>query len=253
MPDMPEEKDARDEPLLTASKLLTWRSTRAGITLPRLPEAAVLTHQRSLLPRRLFWRRDPIAGLFSFDSRSIAGGAVTLACVRGVGAPATAGAIEELAATGVRRLIAVDIGGSIVPGLSSGAALLVDGALACDGTSPHYTADRRVRPDNALTQRLSERLQAAGIAFSTGAVVSTDAVYRETPSMLESARDQGAIAVDMETACVFAVAAATGIEAAAVLVMADELHDGWRPPADITVVQSQLRRLLDVATTCSLP
>jgi purine-nucleoside phosphorylase len=110
-----------------------------------------------------------------------------------------------------------------------------------------------VRPDNALTQRLSERLQAAGIAFSTGAVVSTVAVYRETPSMLESARDQGAIAVDMETACVFAVAAATGIEAAAALVMADELHDGWRPPADMTMVQSQHRRLLDLATTCLLP
>jgi purine-nucleoside phosphorylase len=113
-----------------------------------------------------------------------------------------------------------------------------------------------VLPDYALTQRLSERLQAAGIAFSTfstGAVVSTDAVYRETPSMLESARDQGAIAVDMETACVLAVAAATGIEAAAVLVMADDLHDAWRPPADITVVQAQLRHLLDAVAACLVP
>ena len=253
MPDMPEETDANDEPLLTASKKLAWRSTEARVSVPRLPEAAILTHQRFLLPRRLPWRRDPAAGLFSFESRSIAGGAVTLACVRGVGAPATAVAIEELGAAGVRRLIAVDIGGSIVAGLSSGAALLVEDARACDGTSPHYTADRRVSPDDALTQRLGERLQAEGIAFSPGAVLSTDAVYRETPSMLEGARDQGVVAVDMETACVLAVAGATGIEAAAMLVVADELHNGWRPPADMVVVHSQLRRLLGAAAACLLP
>jgi uridine phosphorylase len=161
--------------------------------------------------------------------------------------------VEELAAAGVRRLIAVDIGGSIDARVTSGAIVLVEGALACDGTSPHYTPERQVRPSPALSQRLSERLTADGLAFTSASVLSTDAVFRETPSMLEDARRQGAVVVDMETACVLAVAASLGIEAAAVLVAADELHDAWHPPAGLRRVQAQLRRLLETAAACLLP
>jgi uridine phosphorylase len=236
-----------DVPLLTAAKLLEWRREKAGLALPRLPESAILTHQAYLLPRRRPWERPESQSSFSFELRPSSNGRPALAVVRGVGAPATAIAVEELAVAGVRRLVAVDVAGSLVAKVRSGAVVLVARAIACDGTSPHYTGGPEVQANARLTGRLAERLTSAGIAFTTGAVWSTDAIYRETPSELNEARAHGALVADMETACVFAVTDALGIEAAAILVAADELHETWRPPADMGRVQAQVRGVLAVA------
>ena len=238
--------------MLTAANVIAWRQGQAAPS-PRLPSAAIVTHQGYLFLRRGPWERRSGDRRFSFDRRSLAKGAVTLAGVRGVGAPATAIAIEELAVAGVRRLVAVDIAGSLVAGVRSGGIVLIESAIACDGTSPHYSRDRLVRGDEGLIHRLRQRLTAEGIAFSSGTVWSTDAVYRETPSKLDEAREQGAILADMETACVFAVAGALGIEAAALLVAADELHGGWRPPAEMRGVRANVHRALGAATACLQP
>jgi hypothetical protein len=56
--------------------------------------------------------------------------------------------------------------------------------------------------------------------------------------------------VDLETAAVLAVSTAAGIEAAVVLVAADELHEGWRPPADLRPIRERLRHLIRIATAC---
>jgi uridine phosphorylase len=187
------------------------------------------------------------------DTRLLADGALLLAGVRGIGAPATAVAIEEMAAAGVRRLVAVDVAASLVADVPSGSIVLVGSAIACDGTSPHYTAERLIHADRVLSARLRESLIAAGVAFAEAAAWSTDAVYRETPREIDEARREGAGLADMETACVFAVSSALGLEAAALLVAADELRDGWRPPADTRHVQAQVRRALTIATACLLP
>jgi uridine phosphorylase len=223
------------------------------VPLPSLPEGAILTHQGYLLPRRWPWKRDARRRFFSFDLRLLSAGAVVLAGVRGVGAPATAIAVEEMAVTGVRGLVAVDIAGSLTPDVPSGSIVLATRAVACDGTSPHYAREPGLHAAGALTDRLGEHLKSAAIAYSEGAVWSTDAVYRETPSELAEARRAGAVLADLETASVFAVSSALGIEAAALLVAADELHDSWRPPADMRLVQAQVRRALAAATACLMP
>ena len=136
---LPNEGPAQEEPLLTAARLLAWRRQGLKASPAPLPEAAILTHQGVLTPNRRPWRKASFAGLFSFEAHTLAGGALTLAALRSVGAPATAIAIEELATSGVRRLIAVDIGASIDPSVRTGDVMLLDAALVADGTSPHYT------------------------------------------------------------------------------------------------------------------
>jgi uridine phosphorylase len=245
--------DAQGEaPLLTARALVEWRRKRAGLEAQRLSAEAVLTHQGYLLPRRRAWERRRSIGGFSFDLRIVSGGGLAIAGVRGVGAPGSAIAIEELAAAGVRRLIAVDICGSLVAEVVSGDVVVVERALACDGTSRHYAGTSEVRADEGLTRRLQERLRADGVGFTTGTAWSTDAVYRETPSELDAARGRGAVVADMETGCVFAVAATLGIEAAAVLVAADELSGGWRPPGDMKGIEATVRRAYAAASACLL-
>jgi uridine phosphorylase len=236
----------REPGVLTASGLIEARRT-AGLPLPSVGESVIFTHESSLLGRRMPWDRRNPAGALSVDVEPAAGiKGIWLARCRGVGGPAAAIAIEELAVAGVRRLVRVDLCGSLDLKAPCGQAVLIEGAIVADGTSRHYTNASVVRPAAVLTETLRQHLAGAGIAFTAGCIWTTDAAYRETRSLIESHRSNGAIAVDLEAAAVLAVSEAVGIEAATVLVAADELFDGWRPPAG-TLVRSQLKRLFAVA------
>ena len=246
----------KDDPIdveLSAARMLAWRADQLKLELPSLPEAALLTHQPGLLRRRLELSRPASLRVLSFYARTERFGnksAVLAAC--NVGAPASAIAVEELAALGTKRLLVLDIAGSFEADLPSGTTVVVQGALCGDGTSPHYTDEAIVRPESQLEARLSAILSRQGIHFANGIVWSTDAVYRETRPKIDAARSEGAQLVDMETAAVFAAAAATGIAAAAILVVADELHDGWRPPSSMVSVRRSLRELMKHGIACLL-
>lgn len=165
-----------------------------------------------------------------------------------IGAPATAMLVDELAVRGVRRIISVDLCASISPEVPSAAVVLIESACCGDGTSPHYAPGREtVEPDDALIESLRMALTSAGIKFVGGRVWSTDAPYRETPSLLQRAREAGAEGIDMETSALFAAGAAAGVSCAALLVTADQLLDTWQPPSDMGAVNATLRRVAGVA------
>jgi purine-nucleoside phosphorylase len=54
----------------------------------------------------------------------------------------------------------------------------------------------------------------------------------------------------METSALFASARALGVEAAALLVIADELSAGWRAPADMRAIEATLQRVAGAALRC---
>src|SRR3990172_2528953 len=121
-----------DEPaLFTAAQLLDWRRKSGTYPLPRLPEAAVLTHQHSLLPKRPWLRRHAGRGL-SFEVYPLRKGAVALVGCQGVGCPATAVVIEELAVVGVPGLVPLALAGSLDRDIPSGSIVVVQGALTAD-------------------------------------------------------------------------------------------------------------------------
>jgi len=212
-----------------------------------------LTHQgalaRALKPRL----RAKVHRGLSAELRLLPGAASSVAVTGNlhVGGPATAIIVEELVACGISTVVAVDIAGSLGAGLHSGAVVLAEGAICADGTSPHYAPASQIVPASSeLVSRLFRGLRARDIDFSHGLVWSTDAPFRETQSQLDAFREIGAALVDMETAALFATAAALGIKAASVLVVADELFGGWRPPADMAMVQSRLKQVAAVVVEC---
>jgi uridine phosphorylase len=225
--------------LLTARRLLEWRRE----ALPRASEAVLLTHQtrllRSLAPR---FRTRALKGL-SAEVRPVAGGQLAVAGKLGVGGPATAVLVEELAVAGVRAIVAVDIAASIDLGLYSGSLVLASTALCGDGTSRHYASgEKSVAADETLMRQLEEALATGGLRHARAGVWSTDAPYRETQALIEEARRRGAGLIDMETAALYASCAALGIAVVSLLVVADEIFDEWRPPADSRLIQAQLSR-----------
>jgi uridine phosphorylase len=246
-PDLSESARLQEPSLLTAGRLLDWQRAQ-GRRIEAVASAVLLTHQESLFaslrPRLRRSRPGLLARTFTLRRGAAA---VTVAAGFGVGGPATAMAVEELAALGARRIVAVDAAASLVPQLPSGSLLLAMDAVAAGGAPALYCGAATFASDSALTARLRVALERRGLSATSGRVWSTDAPFRETPSALEDFRAAGAGAVDMETATLFAVSAALGLEAAAVLVIGDTLLDDWRPPADAALVASRLRRAAEAA------
>jgi uridine phosphorylase len=152
----------------------------------------------------------------------------------GVGAPLSAGLLEELIALGGREFVAVGGAGCLVPELVMGHAIVVDSAVRDEGTSFHYLPPSRfVDADPEAVAVLSESLRDAGIPFVVGRTWTTDGVYRETRARAERRVAEGCISVEMEASALVAVARYRGVRIANLLYAGDSLageeweHRGW--------------------------
>ena len=71
-------------------------------------------------------------------------------------------------------------------------------------------------------------LEQMGIPFTTGKTWTSDAIYRETPDMVELRRNEGCITVEMEAAAFFAVSQYYNIPLAQLLYAGDDVSgDEW--------------------------
>lgn len=160
----------------------------------------------------------------------------------GVGAPALAVAMEELAACGIHTMIAVGVAGAIAVGSNEGDIIVPSEAIRDDGTSHHYLApDLRARPTQAVVERLTAVLGSRSLKHTTGTVWTTDAPFRETAEEIGAFHRQGVLAVDMECSTLFSVAQALGLNSACGLVISDSVTGGvWRPAHDPRAVDEVL-------------
>ncbi len=200
-------------------------------------------------------RRDlplPMGRLYLLPDRTVLYGCV--------GAPAAVLALESLIAGGAERILLLGFCGALCRRARLWDALMVCEALADEGTSPHYFPDREeFHPTPPLKMTTEQTVFRRGLPLMSGAVVSTDAPYRETPSWRQRYLDRGVDAVDMETSAVFALAEFHGIQAASLLIVSDELSDhehrsGFGRKKMNQIVSSYfvpfLRADLAVAATC---
>ncbi len=163
-----------------------------------------------------------------------------------VGAPATAMAVEELSARGTELFVGIGTAGAISDRLAPGGLVVCSAALRDEGTSHHYApADTFAHPDLALTARLRDELPSA----AHGPSWTTDAPYRETAEELAEYRTEGVLTVEMEASCLFTVARAVGVPAAAAFVVSDVLHgDQWEPHFGTADILPPLWSLFEAAS-----
>jgi uridine phosphorylase len=147
----------------------------------------------------------------------------------GVGAPLAAMFLEEIIETGCRVFVAVGGAGGLVPALTVGHVVVPTSAIRDEGTSYHYlTAGREIEPSPRAVGAIEKVLQGHRVPFVTGKVWTTDAPYRETRGKVERRVDEGCLAVEMEAAALFAVAAFRGVEFGHILAAADDLsQEQW--------------------------
>jgi uridine phosphorylase len=128
-----------------------------------------------------------------------------------VGAPFAVLVAEQLFASGCQLLVSVTSAGQITDNGPTPYFVLIDRAVRDEGTSYHYLppATFAEAPDARLLARVEDALSGlSGIAIYRGATWTTDAPYRETEAAIVSARELGALAVEMEAAALYALASA---------------------------------------------
>jgi DeoD family purine-nucleoside phosphorylase len=184
------------------------------VLLPGDPGRALLLAQALLDEPRMFNHN---RGLWGYSGEARDGRPLTIQST-GMGGPSAAIVITELADLGARTVLRVGTCGALDESLALGDLLVASEALADDGTSRALGGGDRLAADPQLLARL---LAAAGPGSAHGPIVSTDLFYDSRDGSEAHWRSQGALAVEMETATLFALAARRGLRAGCVLIVSD--------------------------------
>lgn len=140
------------------------------------------------------------------------------------GAPGAAVTLEELHAMGCNKFIICGGAGSIKKDSKVGEIIVPVAAVRDEGTSYHYLEpSREVECHKATVDFVVSGLEKLGIPYTTGKTWTTDAIYRETPEMIELRRNEGCITVEMEAAAFFAVSKYYDIPLAQLLYVGDDV------------------------------
>ncbi len=128
-----------------------------------------------------------------------------------VGAPFAVLVAEELFASGCRLLVSVTSAGRVAEELPVPARILITRALRGEGTSGAYLPPApAIDADPQRMEQVGTALDRSGLPVIRGVTWTTDAPFRETESAIASAARQGALAVEMEAAALYAFAATSG-------------------------------------------
>ena len=155
-------------------------------------------------------------------------------------APGAAATIEELHAMGCEKFVICGGAGALNRGSKVGDIIVPVAAVRDEGTSYHYIEPgREIEGHKQTLEAAAAILTEMGIPFVTGKTWTTDAMYRETPDMIELRRNEGCLTVEMETAAFFAVSKFYDIPLVQLLYAGDDVSGaawdsrGWNKQKNI--------------------
>jgi uridine phosphorylase len=223
------------------------------VLLPGDPGRALALAQFLLEHPLMFNHR---RGLWGYTGTAGDGEPLTIQST-GMGGPSAAIVLHELICLGVKRAIRVGTCGALDPTLALGDLVVAREAIAADGTSTALGAAQLAYADPALTEVLAREARALTLeadalaqeanalppeadapartadhryrAHRKGRIVSTDLFYERDPMRNAGWRSEGALAVEMEAATLFAMGANAGIQVACLLTVSDNLHTDIQP------------------------
>jgi uridine phosphorylase len=185
-------------------------------------------------------------GLWGYTGTAIDGGLLTVQST-GMGGPSSAIVLEELCELGLRRAVRVGTCAALGDGARLGELIAVREALAGDGTSRALGAGDVVAGDAALGEALAAR------ADHAGRVACGDLFYDPAGERRDAWRAAGALAFDLETAALFAVARRRGVRAGSLLAVTaragDRLDGEAIDAAGVRLGRAALAALADGAAT----
>ena len=129
---------------------------------------------------------------------------------------------------GVGRIVRVGTCGALLPEMKLGELVLATAASTDSAMNRQRFSgwDLAAGADMAMLQAVKSRAEGNALMVRTGEVFSTDHFYHPDPGFIEKARSLGILALDMETAALYALARQHGTRALTILVVSDVIPTG---------------------------
>jgi uridine phosphorylase len=206
------------------------------VLLPGDPGRALRLAQELLeAPKMLNHNR----GLWGYTGTAADGGLLSIQST-GMGGPSAAIIATEVIELGAQRLLRIGTCGGLTPELELGQLLVVDPALADDGTSRALGRHPELGPVAAPGTLTAALVKDGG---QRTAVASADLFY-DCDDRVAAWIAAGAVAVEMEAATVFTVAARHGVEAGCALLVSNFVGDPrYLEPDALHAAELELGRL----------
>lgn len=147
---------------------------------------------------------------------------------RTIGGPYAVLIAEQLHAAGSRLIVGLTSSGRLAPDLPIPCLIVATSAIRDEGTSYHYLPpSSEVVSPTPIVAHLERELSTTGWNVRSGTVWTTDAPYRETQSEIDKWAAEGALAVEMQTASLFAFGTARNANVASVAMVSNAIdHQG---------------------------
>jgi len=146
-----------------------------------------------------------------------------------MGAPYAAIMMECLKRCGVKKVLRCDYAGSISDKVQMGDLIIPELAYGGDGTTPHYhsTRDSNITypifsGSKGILNALWRAAQKIAYPCHMAKIMSTDALFRETPEKISAWQSVGADSVDMETSAIYCLGNLFNIQTGAILAISDK-------------------------------
>ena len=159
-------------------------------------------------------------------------------------APDTAITTEILCGAGAESLIRVGSCGSLQENVKIGDLVIVTGALRGDGTSRYYVAENFSTVANPeIVNVLKKAAESLKVRYHLGWIFTTDALFQETPELIQQLNEQNISSIDMVTSTFLTISQVRGKKAGAVLAVSDEClygKFGFRDPGFFAAEQKTI-------------
>ncbi|QIN54556.1 nucleoside phosphorylase [Cedratvirus kamchatka] len=136
------------------------------------------------------------------------------------GGPVAVSVVEELAFYGVKSVIGLGFVGSLLSTLKQGDMVIVERALTEPGTTPFYSLEEYLSPDQFLLDYFLQTSPSPGRVTSW----TTNAIYREYTEDIQEALSQGCQVVNMDTSHLYASCGKLGIKCVYLAAISDGLE-----------------------------
>jgi len=146
----------------------------------------------------------------------------------GMGMPSLAIYVNELIQLGAKRLIRVGTCGAYIRDLNVGDIIIALSASTDSNINDHYFPRASYAPTASfgLLYNTYNAAKDAGLKVQVGPIFSSDVFYQDDPKHYEKWANFGILAVEMESAALYALAAKNNVEALAILTVSDSLVTG---------------------------
>jgi DeoD family purine-nucleoside phosphorylase len=167
-----------------------------------------------------------------------------------MGCPSAAIVIEELSQLGVKRLLRIGTCGGLQTDLKLGDLIVAISAVPADSTATHYVGGEPHAPtaDWELVHAAVHAAKELGKPVRVGPIVSSDIFYNPDEGQYGRWSDRGILAVEMEAAVLFTLAALRKIKAGCLLTVSDIVVEG----EFVRISDEEMRAAVDQMTELAL-